>query len=210
MKNQELREKIAAYARSLFDRGYTVGGSGNISVRLQESVLLTPTNSSFGWLKPDKISEIDFKGNHLHGDKPSKEAFLHLSIYKAREKDNAIVHLHSTYAVALSCLKDVDPLDMLPPITPYFVMRIGRLARAPYHPPGDQKLAKVVGELAVKHRAILMAHHGPIVAGKDLETAVYSSEELEESAKLYLILNNLSYNTLSKEEVETLKSRFGG
>jgi len=208
MNDREIREKITMHARSLFERGYTAGSSGNISVRLSDGILLTPTNSCLGRLEPERISKLDLNGSHLSGDKPSKESILHLSIYKARKQDNAIVHLHSTYAVALSCLEDADPLDMIPPITPYFVIRIGRLPRVPYYPPGDLGLAKAVGEMAFEHRAVLMAQHGAIVAGKDLDSAVYASEELEESAKLFLTLKRLRYNVLSKEEVASLKSRF--
>jgi ribulose-5-phosphate 4-epimerase/fuculose-1-phosphate aldolase len=208
MNEIKMREKMTMHARSLFERGYTAGGSGNISVRLKDGILLTPTNSCFGRLEPERIAKLDMDGNHLSGDKPSKEGILHLSIYKAREQDTAIVHLHSTYAAALSCLEDADPLNMIPPITPYFVMRIGKLPLVPYYPPGDPRLAKAVGVMAVENRAVLMAQHGAVVAGKDIDSAVYASEELEESAKLYLILKNLRYSILSKKEVETLKSRF--
>lgn len=207
MKKTEdaLRQQMAMHGQSLFDRGYTCGGSGNISVKIDDGILLTPTNSCLGRLDPATISKLDWEGNHLSGHKPSKEDFLHLAMYQSRPQDGAVVHLHSPYAVAVSCLDGLDPTDALPPITPYFVMRIGRLPLVSYFPPGDQGLAKAVGNLAAKHNAILMARHGTVAAGKDLEAAVYAAEELEETAKLFMLLKNSRYQVLNEEEVAELK-----
>lgn len=190
MSERELREQIAMHGRSLFDRGYTSGSSGNISVRLPDGILVTPTNSCLGRLDPDSIAKLKWDGSQISGDKPSKEAVLHLSMYRSREKDDAIVHLHSTHSVAVSCLPNVDPANVLPALTAYYVMRVGRLPMLPYFPPGDQQLAAEVERMAIDAHAILLANHGPIVAASDLDKAVYASEELEETAKLFLLLQD--------------------
>ena len=209
MKKTEdaFRQQMAMHGQSLFDRGYTCGGSGNMSVKIDDGILLTPTNSCLGRLDPASISKLDWEGNHLSGHKPSKEGFLHLAMYQSRPQDRAVVHLHSPYAVAVSCLDGLDPTDALPPVTPYFVMRIGRLPLVSYFPPGDQGLAKAVGHLAAEHNAILMARHGTVAAGKDLEAAVYAAEELEETAKLFMLLKNSTYQVLNEEEVAALRDR---
>ena len=209
MKKTEdaFRQQMAMHGQSLFDRGYTCGGSGNMSVKIDDGILLTPTNSCLGRLDPASISKLDWEGNHLSGHKPSKEGFLHLAMYQSRPQDRAVVHLHSPYAVAVSCLDGLDPTDALPPITPYFVMRIGRLPLVSYFPPGDQGLAKAVGDLAAEHNAILMARHGTVAAGKNLEAAVYAAEELEETAKLFMLLKNSTYQVLNEEEVAALRDR---
>ena len=141
MTERELREKIAEQGASLFDRGLTAGSSGTISVKLPDGMLVTPTNSCLGRLDPDRISRLDSVGNLLSGDKPSKEAFLHQSMYRARPQEEAIVHLHSTHSVGVSCLHDINQDDVLPPLTAYYVMRIGKLPLIPYFAPGDMKLA---------------------------------------------------------------------
>ena len=209
MKESELREKIAVYGRSLFDRGYTCGSSGNISAKLEDGILLTPTNSCLGRIEPDRISQLDREGHLISGDRPSKEAGLHLAIYSVRPDAGAVVHLHSPHAVAVSCLAALDPQNVLPPITPYFVMRVGRLPLAPYFPPGDQRLAAAVGELARENDAILMARHGTVVSGRNLDAAVYTAEELEETARLFMLLQNCRYQALSEDQVAELKRRFG-
>ena len=209
MKENEIKAQIAEMARSLFDRGYTSGGSGNISVRLSDGFLMTPTGSSMGRLDPDRISRLDNQGNLKIGDKPSKEWLLHKEVYEARPGCGAVVHLHSPHAVAVSCLKSLNPNKVLPPLTPYYVMRVGQLAFLPYYPPGDGGLAQAVGKAALNHGSILLAHHGTVVAGKDLEDAVYTSEELEETARLYLILKGQDYNTLDTAQIKELEKRFG-
>ncbi len=210
MSQDALRQEMVMHGKSLFERGYTAGGSGNISVKTADGgMLMTPTNSCLGRLEPEAITRLDGKGNHLAGGKPSKESVLHRAVYQARPETGAVVHLHSPHAVAVSCLKGLDPANVLPPITPYFVMRIGHLALAPYFPPGDEAMAQAVGELACDYHAVLLAHHGVVVAGKDLTNAVYAAEELEETARLFLLLEGRDYKTLSPEQVQELKNRFG-
>lgn len=199
---------MAEHAQSLYQRGYGCGSSGNISLRVGEDLLITPTNSCMGRLDPQKIALVDSKGNHLDGDPPSKELFLHLAMYEQRSNEHAIVHLHSTYSVAASCLADVDADDVLPPLTAYYVMRVGRLPLVPYYPPGDFSLADAVGEAARECRSVLLANHGPVVAGADLDKAVYAAEELEETAKLHLLLAGHSTRPLSPQQVDDLQRRF--
>jgi 3-dehydro-4-phosphotetronate decarboxylase len=208
MNETKLREEICTLGKSMFDRGLTPGSSGNISVRLDDGWLMTPTNSCLGRLDPATLSKVDAKGNLLSGDKQTKESFLHLSMYAQRPAAGAIVHLHSTHSVAVSCLADVDPKQPIPPITAYYVMKIGNLVLLPYYAPGDMTLANAVREVAGKHHAVLLANHGPIVAGKDLESAVYATEELEETAKLYLMLRGSRLSILSPEQVEELQRKY--
>ena len=208
MNEWRLREDICTLGKSMFDRGLTVGSSGNISVRMRDGWLMTPTNSCLGRLDPAKLSKVDAKGNLLSGDKQTKESFLHLSMYGERPAAGAIVHLHSTHSVAVSCLADVDPQQPIPPITAYYVMKIGDLVLLPYYAPGDMSLANAVKEVAGRHHAILLANHGPIVAGKDLESAVYATEELEETAKLYLLLRGSRLKALSPEQVAELHRKW--
>jgi ribulose-5-phosphate 4-epimerase/fuculose-1-phosphate aldolase len=208
MNESKLREEICILGKSMFDRGLTVGSSGNISVRLDDGWLMTPTNSSLGRLDPATLSKVDDNGNLLSGAKQTKESFLHLSVYEQRPTAGAIVHLHSTHSVAVSCLADVDPRQPIPPITAYYVMKIGNLVLLPYYAPGDMTLANAVREVAGKHHAILLANHGPIVAGKDLESAVYATEELEETARLYLLLRGSRLKILSPEQVAELHRKW--
>ncbi len=204
----KLREKMALHGHSLFERGYGCGSSGNISARIDDGFLITPTNSCMGRLDPARIAKLDHNGNHLSGDPPSKEAFLHLAMYGERTRETSIVHLHSTYSVAVSCLAGLNTDDVLPPITAYYVMRVGRLPLVPYYAPGDGQLAEAVRKLASKSRAMLLANHGPVIAGKNLDGAVYAAEELEETAKLYLLLNGRDTSFLTAEHVRDLHARF--
>ncbi|WP_299391037.1 3-oxo-tetronate 4-phosphate decarboxylase [Pelagibius sp.] len=205
-----LREAICRTGRSLYDRGLTFGSTGNISQRLPDGGwLMTPTNASLGALDPARLSRLDAEGEWLSGDKPTKETFLHIAMYRERSDAAAVVHLHSTHSVAVSCLDGIDPEDVLPPITAYYVMRVGRLPLVPYFPPGDQDLAKAVGKLAGKHHAVLLANHGPVVAGTSLEAALYATEELEETAKLFLLLRGAAVRALTQEQVAELRKRFG-
>ena len=203
-----MRERIAQLARSMFERGLTFGSSGNISVRLDEGWLMTPTGSTLGDLDPARISRLDDAGAWVSGDKPTKESFLHLAMYEERPAAGAVVHLHSTHSVAVSCLADIDPADVLPPITAYYVMKIGTLPLIPYFPPGDLDLARAVREMASKHHAVLLANHGPVVAGSSLEDAVYATEELEETAKLFLMLKGMNTRFLTPAQVAALRDRF--
>jgi ribulose-5-phosphate 4-epimerase/fuculose-1-phosphate aldolase len=208
MNESRAREQICAFGRSLFDRGLTFGSAGNLSVRLDDGWLMTPTNVSLGRLDPATLSKVDSAGNPVSGDKPTKEAFLHLSMYAQRPGAGAVVHLHSTHSVAVSVLAEIDPDEPIPPITAYYVMKIGKLALLPYYPPGDAALAGAVREVASRHHAVLLANHGPVIAGKDLETAVYATEELEETAKLYLMLRAEKLRLLSPDQVAELHRRY--
>ena len=205
---RDLREKISRTAKSLFDRGLTSGSSGNLSVRFGEGWLMTPTGSTFGALAPERISLLDGNGDLVSGDPPTKESFLHMAIYRKRPQAGAVVHLHSLHSVAVSCLADIDPENVLPPITAYYVMKIGRLPLIPFFPPGDPDLAGAVEERAAMHRAVMLANHGPVVSGKNLDDAVYAAEELEDTAKLYLLLHNRPVRYLTEDQVTELTSRF--
>jgi 3-dehydro-4-phosphotetronate decarboxylase len=205
----KIRDAISATGASLFNRGLTHGSTGNISVRLPDGGwLMTPTGSSLGALDPARLSHLNAAGQHIGGDKPTKEALLHTAMYAKRTEMGAVVHLHSTHSVAVSCLHGLDPLNVLPPITAYSVMRVGALALAPYFPPGDDKLAAAVAALASKHHAILLANHGPVVAGRTLAAATDAVEELEETARLYLMLRHDKIRTLTPDQVSELQRRF--
>jgi len=204
----DIRTRIAACGRSLFTRGYSAGTSGNLSVRLDDGFLVTPTNVSLGDLESSALSELDASGAHRSGPPPTKEVWLHLAIYRSRPQDHAIVHLHSPYATALSCRTDIDPADALPPLTPYVVMRVGAVALVPYSPPGDPAGQTWVEELAPAHRALLLANHGPVVSGRDLETAAAGAEELEQTARLVFAIEGRPHRRLSAAEVDELKRRF--
>ena len=205
MNEIKTRDLIVQMAKSLFDRGLTFGSSGNISVRMEDGWLMTPTGCSMGNIEPEKISKLDINGNLISGDPPTKESFLHLAMYEKRPQDSAVVHLHSTHSVAVSCLDEINPKNVLPPITAYYVMRIGTLPLFPYFPPGDIKLAKVVREMASEHHAVLLANHGPVVSGKSLQDAVYATEELEETAKLFLLLQGHKTRFLNSSEEAALR-----
>jgi Ribulose-5-phosphate 4-epimerase and related epimerases and aldolases len=179
---------IIAVGRSLFSRRLTGGRTGNISVRSQGQMRVTASGSSLGDLEADDITEVDLGSGAWTGRTPTKEASLHRAIYAVRPDAGAIIHLHSTHAVAVSCLADVDPKEVLPPLTAYFEMRVGRLPLVPYFAPGDQALADAVASLAVDHHALLLSNHGPVVAGSNLVSAQDAIEEIEETARLYLLL----------------------
>lgn len=205
-----LREEICAIGKSLFERGYTAGSSGNISARLPDGGwLMTPTNVSMGTLDPAQLSQFDADGRLIGGPRPTKETFLHFAMYRNRTDAGAVVHLHSTHSVAVSMLEDVDPQHVLPPLTAYAVMRLGAVRLIPYFPPGDEALGDAVGAVAGRHHAVLLANHGPVVAGRDLRTAQYASEELEETARLFLLLQGRRYKALDAEQVAELIKRFG-
>lgn len=208
-EEKKAREALVETGRSLFTRGLTSGSTGNLSVRLRDgSWLMTPTNASLGSLDPAALAKLNDDGRHVSGDKPTKESFLHLAMYRERPDARAVVHLHSTHSVAVSVLADVDPRDVLPPITAYYVMRIGRLPLVPYFPPGDLGLAEAVAKFAGKHHAMLLANHGPVVAGTSIEAATYATEELEETAKLFLLLQGRAIRTLTRQQVAEIRKRF--
>ena len=208
MSENAERDSICRLAKSLFDRGLTIGSSGNISVRLDDGWLMTPTGSSMGNLDPNEISKLDLAGNLISGKNPTKESFLHIAMYDERPDSGAVVHLHSTHSVAVSCLADIDKKNVLPPITAYYLMKIGTLPLVPYFHPGDINLAKAVKEMASDHHAVLLANHGPVVAGKTLEDAVYAIEELEETARLFLLLKNMKTQYLNQNQVNELTKLF--
>jgi len=201
----KLREEICRLGESLFTRGLTFGSAGNISVRLEGGWLMTPTNVSLGRLDPARLAKLDANGKLVSGDPPTKETFLHRAMYSERPQATAVVHLHSTYSVAVSALADIDTANVLPPITAYYVMRVGRLPLVAYYPPGDLGLADAVQRLAGKHHAVLLANHGPVVAGSTLDAAANAIEELEETAKLFLLLRGSNVRLLTDEQVAALK-----
>ncbi len=203
-----LREDICRVGRSIFDRGLTHGSTGNVSARLEDGWLLTPTGGSLGRLDPATLSRLDWNGTLLSGDPPSKESFLHLAMYQERPQTGAVVHLHSTHSVAVSVLDDIDPGDVLPPMTAYYVMRVGTLPLVPYYAPGDRQLAEAVRRVAGKHHALLLANHGPVVAGSSLATAVDAVEELEATARIFLLLQGHRLRLLSSAQVADLKARY--
>ena len=210
MDEAELREAIAAHGRLLFGRGYSVGSAGNISARVADGVLMTPTNSCLGRLDPARISKLDREWRHVSGDKPSKEVFMHRAFLEARPEAQAVVHLHSTHATAIACLAAPGETQPIPPLTPYFVMRVGRsLPVIPYYRPGDPAMEPAIAAAARGARAALLANHGPVVCGRSLDDAVYAAEELEEAAKLALMLRGQGARTLTPAEVEDLLSTFG-
>jgi len=206
MSEAKLREDICVIGASIFGRGLTAGSSGNISVKTEDGWLMTPTGSSLGRLDPARLSKLGADGRLVSGDAPTKESFLHRVMYEERPETGAVVHLHSTHSVAVSCLAEIDPMDVLPPITAYYVMRVGRLPLVPYFRPGDLALAEAVRGFASKHHAVLLANHGPVVAGTDLDAAVNAIEELEETAKLHLLLRGAKIRYLSPAQVEGLRA----
>ncbi|MBS0640428.1 MAG: aldolase [Proteobacteria bacterium] len=210
MNETAAREAICRLGASIFARGLTFGSSGNISVRLDGGGwLMTPTNASLGELDPARLSKLDDEGHLVSGDAPTKESFLHRVMYDGRPDAAAVVHLHSTHSVAVSCLADVDPADVLPPVTAYYVMRVGRLPLVPYFPPGDTRLAEAVRPLVGKHHAVLLANHGPVVAGTSLSAAAGAIEELEETARLFLLLQGHNVRLLTPQQVDELRAKFG-
>ena len=205
LNESKLREEICRLGASLFTRGLTFGSAGNISARLEDGWLMTPTNVSLGRLDPARLAKLDANGKLVSGAPPTKETFLHRAMYSERPQARAVVHLHSTYSVAVSALADVDAANVLPPITAYYVMRVGRLPLVAYYPPGDPALADAVQRLAGKHHAVLLANHGPVVAGSTLDAAANAIEELEETAKLFLLLRGSKVRLLTNEQVAALK-----
>ncbi|PYE54586.1 3-oxo-tetronate 4-phosphate decarboxylase [Deinococcus yavapaiensis] len=209
MTEREAREQLVEVAASFHRRGLSPGSSGNLSVRLPDGFLCTPTNASLGSLDPRRLSKLDEGGAHVSGDPPTKETFLHLAMYGQRPDANAVVHLHSPFAVAVSCLADLDERSVLPPITPYFVMRVGKLPLVEYVRPGDPKLGEAVANVARSHACVLLANHGPVTSGRTLGEAVNAAEELEETARLYLTLRGQALRVLTSEQIDELRRVFG-
>lgn len=209
MSEALLRERLCRLGRSLFDRGYAVGGAGNLSLRLpDDTYLVTPTGSSLGRLEPETLSKITSDGRLVGGKKPTKEFAFHLDLYRARPDTGAVVHLHSTYLTALSCRTDLDSQNAIRPFTPYYVMRVGSLPVAPYVRPGDARIGEELVRLAERSdaRAFLLANHGPVVLGGDIDEAVDNAEELEETARLWFLLRGDDVRYLTEEEIAELRS----
>ncbi|MEM9429111.1 MAG: aldolase [Pseudomonadota bacterium] len=204
-----LREEICRLAESLFARGLTHGSTGNISARTEDGgLLVSPTGTSFGRLDPGRLSRFDAAGTHIAGDKPTKEMPLHTAFYDTRSSAGAVVHLHSCHSVALSMLPDTDPDNFLPPLTPYGIMKLGRVVLLPFFVPGDPAMGEAVRGLAGKRSAVMLANHGPVVAGKDVEAACNAIEELEDTARLALLTRGLGPRGLSPDQVQALVTKF--
>ena len=204
-----LREQIATLGKSMFDRGLTCGASGNISARLGDgSVLVTPTGVTMGALDPARISLLGPDMRHVSGDAPTKEVPLHAAFYETRARTGAVVHLHSTHSVALSMLPETDPDCAIPPLTAYAVMRVGRVKLLPFFVPGDPAMGDAVRSLAGRRSAVLLANHGPVVAGTDLEAAVNAMEELEETAKLALLTRGMGAIGLNAAQIAAVVQKF--
>lgn len=204
-----LREQICTLGRSLFERGLSAGSSGNISAQVDDGWLMTPTGVSLGRLDPARLAKLGFDGRLVSGDAPTKEHPLHAALYATRGKARAIVHLHSHHSVAVSMLRDVDTASALPPLTAYFVMKVGRVPLLPYFRPGDPRAADAIRALAGRHAALLLANHGSVVCGDTLATAADATEELEATARLFLDLGDRPVRTLSEEQIEELRRTFG-
>jgi len=210
MTEIETRRLLVGLAASLYARGYSVGSAGNISIRMPDGYLFTPTNSSLGRLEAARLSKLDLEFRHLSGDSPSKEVFMHRAFYTARQSAGAVVHLHSTMATAVTCLPDLDPINPIPALTPYFVMRVGRrLPLVPYYRPGNPQMEAAIHNAARVARAVLLANHGAVTCGKTLPDAVYAAEELEEAAKLFITLRGVEARLLTPAQVDDLVTTFG-
>ncbi len=210
MNEQQLRESVCSFGRSLFERGLTAGSSGNISVRTEDGGwIVTPTNASLGSLDPARLSRLNKDVRLISGDQPTKELPLHSALYDTRSSARAIVHLHSTHAVGVTLLPEIQDAGSLPPMTPYFVMKCGTPAIVPYYRPGDPGVAHAIKGLAGRHSSVLLSNHGPVVAGASLEAAVFAIEELEETARLYLLLRGMNPRYLTDEQVQDLRDTFG-
>lgn len=209
MSENELREQICLLAKSLFDRGLTHGSTGNISARTQDGgLLVSPTGTSFGRLDPGRLSRFDAKGSLISGDPPTKEMPLHTAFYDTRSRAGAVVHLHSCHSVAWSMMPDADEDDFLPPLTPYAIMKLGKVKLLPFFLPGDPAMGEAVRGLAGKRSAVMLANHGPVVAGSDVEAACNAIEELEETARLAMMLRGVNARSLTGEQVQTLVTNF--
>ncbi|AKE78494.1 MULTISPECIES: aldolase [Enterobacteriaceae] len=207
MTEQQAREEMVQLGASFFQRGYATGSAGNLSLLLEDGNLLaTPTGSCLGELKADRLSKVTMQGEWISGDKPSKEVAFHRALYLNNTDCKAVVHLHSHYLTALSCLNDLDHGNCIRPFTPYVVMRVGDVPVVPYYKPGDDRLAENLAELAPRYNAFLLANHGPVVVGKSLREAANNTEELEETARLMFTLGNRSIRYLTDNEVAELRN----
>ena len=209
MRDNDLREQICLLAKSMFDRGLTGGSTGNISARTDDGgLLVSPTGTSFGRLDPARLSRFDSQGIHTDGDQPTKEMPLHSAFYETRSTAGAVVHLHSCHSVALSMTPDVNEDNFLPPMTPYSIMKLGKVKLLPFFLPGDPAMGDAVRGLAGKRSAVMLANHGPVVAGKDVEAACNAIEELEDTARLAMLLRGVEARMLSQKDVQALVTKF--
>ncbi|MEM9476952.1 MAG: aldolase [Pseudomonadota bacterium] len=209
MSEVKLREQICDLARSLYERGLTHGSTGNISARTDDGgLLVSPTSTSFGRLDPGRLSRFDASGHHVEGDDPTNEMPLHTAFYDTRSTAGAVVHLHSCHSVALSMTSDVDPDNFLPTLTPYAIMQLGRVKLLPFFVPGDPAMGEAVLGLAGKRSAVMLANHGPVVAGKSVEAACNAIEELEATAKLALILRGIPARGLATDQIRAVVTKF--
>jgi len=205
----KLREQICLLAKSIFDRGLTGGSTGNLSSRTSDGgLLVSPTGTSFGRLDPGRLSRFDSQGHFLSGDNPTKEMDLHSAFYDTRSTAGAVVHLHSCHSVALSMMPDVDEDNFLPPLTPYAIMKLGKVKLLPFFMPGDPEMGKAVRGLAGKRSAVMLANHGPVVAGKDIESACNAIEELEDTARLAMMTRGMSVKKLELNNIRALITKF--
>lgn len=204
-----IREEICRIGESLYRRGYTVGTAGNISARLDDGFLITPTDACLGFLEAARLAKLDAAGEQVGGDRASKTIQLHRAIYDARPDTSGIVHTHSTSLVALTMLPDVDRADVLPPITPYFVMKVGHVPMIPYRRPGDPEVIDLVLAHAPKVRAVLLERLGPVVWSDSVSSACFALEELEETARLWLTLRAHPPAALDAGRIEEIKRTFG-
>lgn len=209
MSESDLREQICLLAKSLFDRGLTHGSTGNISARTEDGgLLVSPTGTSFGRLDPARLSRFDANGTLISGDKPTKEMPLHTAFYDTRSSAGAVVHLHSCHSVAWSMMPDANEDDFLPPLTPYAIMKLGKVKLLPFFLPGDPAMGQAVRGLAGKRSAVMLANHGPVVAGKDVEAACNAIEELEETAKLAIMMQGIEARMLTAEQIGDVVNKF--
>ncbi|BCQ24844.1 aldolase [Caballeronia sp. NK8] len=202
-----IREEICLTGKSLYERRYTVGSAGNISARLEDGWLITPTDACLGRLDPAEIAKVDVRGNHVSGGRPSKTLALHRRIYENNAEARGVVHTHSTHLVALTLAGVWKPDDVLPPITPYYVMKVGHVPLIAYRRPGDAAVAEEVAALASRVRAVLLERLGPVVWEKSVSHASYALEELEETARLYLSTHPRP-EPLPEEAIEDLRATF--
>ncbi|MFD7438400.1 class II aldolase/adducin family protein [Streptomyces sp. NPDC059861] len=199
-------DALAAACRDLAALGLSPGSSGNASVRTADGILTTPTGLPLSALTAQDISVLDSSGRHRAGPPPTKEAPLHLRVYARLPHHGAVVHLHSTHAVAVACLEPAEHASVFPPYTPYSVMRLGAVPLLPYAPPGSERLAALADRLSPDTRACLLAQHGSMTMGADLGTAIQAAVELEETARIHLLLaQHRGVRTLSPDEYAALR-----
>jgi len=209
MSNENaLREEICTVGISLYDRGYTVGSAGNISARLEDGWLITPTDACLGRLDPGAIAKVSLDGQWVSGDKPSKTLALHRQIYGNNPNVGGVVHTHSSHLVALTLAGVWSENDILPPLTPYQVMKVGHLPLIQYCRPGSPLVAEKVAQLANRVRGVMLERLGPVIWESSVSKASYVLEELEETAKLWL-MSNPRPSPLSEEALHELAQVFG-